>query len=113
MATLAQQCYTPIETKILNGEYKPGEKLGMQVRRVDLGIGLSPIREALSKMVSTGLVQAVLFVWGASLPHNTENVRRPQEAMVSLYKAMSCQFQYVFSKFAQIQNYLWLIDGAH
>jgi GntR family transcriptional regulator, carbon starvation induced regulator len=58
MATLAQECYTLIETKILNGEYKPGTKLGMQMLRDDLGMGLSPIREALSTMVSTGLVHA-------------------------------------------------------
>jgi GntR family carbon starvation induced transcriptional regulator len=58
MATLAQECYALIETRILNGEYRPGEKLGMQRLRDDLGIGLSPIREALSKMISSGLVQA-------------------------------------------------------
>jgi GntR family transcriptional regulator, carbon starvation induced regulator len=56
MATLAQECYGIIEAKILNGDYGPGEKLGMHRLREDLGIGLSPIREALSKMVTSGLI---------------------------------------------------------
>ncbi len=56
MSSLSQQCYEMIETKILSGEYGPGEKLGMERLKQDLGVGLSPIREALSKMVSSGLV---------------------------------------------------------
>ncbi len=58
MTTLVQKCQAIIESNILNGVYKPGEKLGMHRLRDELGIGLSPIREALSKLLSTGLIVA-------------------------------------------------------
>lgn len=57
MTTLGNQCYTEIEHKILSGEYAAGEKLGMHRLRGDLRVGLSPIREALSRLVNTGLVE--------------------------------------------------------
>lgn len=56
MSVLVHQCYAVIETKILYGQYRPGEKLGMHRLRDELGVGLSPIREALSKLVSSGLI---------------------------------------------------------
>ena len=59
MTTLGKHCYTEIEHKIIAGAYHAGEKLGMHRLQVDLQVGLSPIREALSRLVTTGLVEII------------------------------------------------------
>lgn len=56
-ATLAQQCYEQIQHDIISGSLKPGEKLKVSLIKNRLSIGQSPIREALSRLVSFGLVE--------------------------------------------------------
>ena len=54
--TLATDAYNQIKTIIFNGLIKPGEKLKGEYLKNKLGMGLSPIREALSKLSLTGFV---------------------------------------------------------
>lgn len=54
--TFTQQAYERIKDAIIEGTLKPGEKLKVQTFRDALAIGTAPIREALSQLVTTGLV---------------------------------------------------------
>lgn len=54
----AQQCYRLLQEEIINGTLKPGEKLKTEPLKERLSIGQSPIREALSRLVTSGLVVA-------------------------------------------------------
>jgi len=54
--TLATLCFKQIQEMILNGDLKPGEKLKGEYLKQTLNVGLSPIREALSKLAGTKLV---------------------------------------------------------
>lgn len=56
--TLSQYCYNALKDKIIRGELPPGEKLRMAKLTALLKVGPSPIREALSSLVSSGLIQA-------------------------------------------------------
>lgn len=55
-ATLAQQCYESLQDAIVGGELAPGQKLKMDSLKKRLSVGQSPIREALSRLVASGLV---------------------------------------------------------
>lgn len=54
--TLATDAYNQIKNIILDGGVKPGEKLKGEYLKNLLGMGLSPIREGLSKLSLTGFV---------------------------------------------------------
>lgn len=55
--TLALQCYDLIQDEILEGTFAPGQKLKIDDLKTHFSIGQSPIREALSRLVSSGLVE--------------------------------------------------------
>ncbi|MGE3954541.1 MAG: GntR family transcriptional regulator [Parachlamydiales bacterium] len=57
MKTLSERCRDQIEGAILSGELRPNEKLGMERLKAWLGVGYSPIREALASLVSKGFVK--------------------------------------------------------
>lgn len=54
--TFTQQAYEIIKDGIIEGQLKPDEKIKIISLKSKLGIGATPIREALSQLVSTGLV---------------------------------------------------------
>ncbi|HEY0220477.1 MAG TPA: FCD domain-containing protein [Afipia sp.] len=56
-ATLASVTYAKIRRDIIVGKLKPGAKLRMTEVCTRYGIGLSPLREALSRLGAEGLVQ--------------------------------------------------------
>jgi GntR family carbon starvation induced transcriptional regulator len=56
-STLAQQCYEQLYKEILDGILKPGEKLKVEPIKQRFDIGQSPVREALSRLVASGLVE--------------------------------------------------------
>ena len=56
-STLAQQCYDQLQDYIIDGVFSPGYKLRVEELKEQLGIGQSPIREALSRLVASGLVE--------------------------------------------------------
>lgn len=57
-STLAQQCYEQLQQEIIEGVLKPGQKLKVDPIKQRFSIGQSPVREALSRLVSFGLVTA-------------------------------------------------------
>lgn len=54
----ANQCYDEIQEHIINGTFEPGKKLKVEELKQQLDSGASPIREALSRLVTSGLVTA-------------------------------------------------------
>ena len=57
--TLALQCYDHLHDDIINGKLAPGQKLKIDLLKEQFGIGQSPIREALSRLASSGLVHVL------------------------------------------------------
>lgn len=56
-STLAHQCYDQITTQIINGKILPGKKLKIISLAKELNTGPTPVREALSRLSNTGLVE--------------------------------------------------------
>lgn len=54
--TLTGSVYGALRTAILNGDYKPNEKLRAETLRKQFDVGVSPIREALNRLLAEGLV---------------------------------------------------------
>ncbi|WP_051904137.1 GntR family transcriptional regulator [Neorhizobium vignae] len=57
--TLSERAAALIENDILSGIWSPGERLGVQALTERYGIGATPVREGLSRLVSRGLISAV------------------------------------------------------
>lgn len=55
--TLASNCFNQIRHLIISGQLKPGEKLKGEYLKELLGVGMSPIREALARLANTYLVE--------------------------------------------------------
>jgi GntR family carbon starvation induced transcriptional regulator len=58
-ATLASTVYERLREEILVAVLPPGEKLRVEPLRLRLGVGASPIREALNRLAAEGLVQQI------------------------------------------------------
>lgn len=56
--TLTEAAYEALRRDILSGSRKPGEKLGIDRLKTLYGIGPTPLREALQRLVAAGLVIA-------------------------------------------------------
>jgi GntR family carbon starvation induced transcriptional regulator len=54
--SLANQSYDSLKEAIIRGKFNPGEKLQIEKLKAFLKVGPTPIREALSRLVTTGLV---------------------------------------------------------
>ena len=54
--TLASSVYERLRQDVLTGELLPGHKLRIDALRLRYGVGASPVREALNRLVSEGLV---------------------------------------------------------
>ena len=57
--TLGSSAYEAIRSDIMEGRFEPGAKLQFDALRQRYGIGISPIREALSRLHSEGWVARV------------------------------------------------------
>ena len=57
--TLSQQAADHVRVAILNGSIAPGAKLHIQRLSAQFGLSAPPMREGLTKLASTGLVQAL------------------------------------------------------
>lgn len=55
--TFTNNCYRYLHQAIIKGNLKPGQKLLIEQLKLQLAAGSSPIREALSRLVSLGLVE--------------------------------------------------------
>lgn len=56
--TRASRVSAELRTAILRGEIEPGAKINLDQLRSRFGISLSPLREAISRLVADGLVEA-------------------------------------------------------
>lgn len=56
--TLVDQSYKSLKEKIIQGEFAPGEKLRIAKLKALLNTGPTPIREALSRLTFSGLIEA-------------------------------------------------------
>lgn len=54
---LSEQAHERIRRDILNGELFPGDKLQIEAMSERYGIGIAPVREALNRLSSEGLVE--------------------------------------------------------
>jgi len=55
--TISNDIYQQIRLDIINGEFVPGEKLQIKQMCARYHVGNSPLREALTKLAATGLIQ--------------------------------------------------------
>ena len=76
---LSEQAHERIRRDILNGELFPGEKLQIEGISDRYGIGIAPVREALNRLSSEGLVerksQRGFFVAGRALIVSNQRLR--------------------------------------
>jgi DNA-binding GntR family transcriptional regulator len=56
--SLVEQCYDLLQKEIIEGVLKPGQKIKVEPLKEQFLVGQSPIREALSRLVAVGLVEA-------------------------------------------------------
>jgi GntR family carbon starvation induced transcriptional regulator len=56
--TLAGQVEAQLRHEILHGTLAPGAKLNLDKLRVSMNVGLSPLREAVTRLVVEGLIEA-------------------------------------------------------
>lgn len=56
-ATLAEQAFVEIRRQLLSGTLVPGAPLRLEKLKRELGIGFTPLREALMRLSSEGLVE--------------------------------------------------------
>lgn len=55
--TMTYRCYEHIRDHILKGAYLPGKKLAVVALAKEIQVGPTPVREALSRLTQTGLVE--------------------------------------------------------
>jgi DNA-binding GntR family transcriptional regulator len=55
--TLSSQLVDRLREEILSGRWAPGSKLNVEKTRRILGVSLSPLREALARLIAAGLVE--------------------------------------------------------
>ena len=55
--TIAGQIEAQLRHDILHGILAPGAKLNLDKLRISMGVGLSPLREAVTRLVSEGLIE--------------------------------------------------------
>lgn len=57
-ATRASRVAEDLRRSILRGELAPGEKVNLDRLRAQFGVSLSPLREAISRLATVGLIQS-------------------------------------------------------
>jgi DNA-binding GntR family transcriptional regulator len=59
ITTIKEQVYNVIKDNILNGHFKPGEKLQEKKIAEDLNVSRSPVREAIKELIGEGLLESI------------------------------------------------------
>ena len=57
--SLAEQAYRHIRSKLSNGTFVPGEQLVNRVLATEIGVSVIPVREAINRLATEGLVEHV------------------------------------------------------
>jgi GntR family carbon starvation induced transcriptional regulator len=71
--TLSSYCCEQIKQLIMHGELKPGERIKGAYLKQLLGVGLSPIREALARLVTSGLI-----IWEDNLGFRVNSLKHKE-----------------------------------
>lgn len=56
---LTEQVYNVLRTKIINGEYSPGEKLDINKLSEKFGVSRSPVKDAINQLDYDGLIEII------------------------------------------------------
>lgn len=59
ITTIKEQVYNVIKDNILNGYFKPGEKLQENKIAEELNVSRSPVREAIKELIGEGLLESI------------------------------------------------------
>lgn len=94
---LPEKVYQSIRARIASGELQPGERLEFKKMSAELGVSTTPLREAMNKLASEGLVEL--------LPRLGALVKRmePQEA-VELFGLREAVEVYAAERAAQLMD---------
>jgi len=85
--TLAEKTYQRLRRRVLRGEFRPGEQLVNRVLAEEMGISMAPLREAIHRLATEGIVRHVPGA-GAFVPKLT---RRDLEELYILRESVeSC-----------------------
>jgi len=58
---LKEEVYDALHRQIIAGKYKPGDWLRQEDIATQMGVSMTPVREALDLLVSTGLAERVPY----------------------------------------------------
>ncbi|EPJ47630.1 MAG: GntR family transcriptional regulator [Osedax symbiont Rs1] len=81
--TLSSDLYGLIKSDIINGRFAPGDKLRTEVLRTLYQVGNSPLREALTRLAATGLINQ----------ENQRGFRIPPVSSADLQDICACRMQ--------------------
>lgn len=56
---LTDQVYNVLKSKIIDGEYMPGEKLDIHKLSDEFGVSRSPVKDAINQLVHDGLIEII------------------------------------------------------
>ena len=56
---LTEQVYDLLRTKIIDGEYQPGDKLDIYKLSDEFGVSRSPVKDAINQLVYDGLIEII------------------------------------------------------
>lgn len=92
---LSDQVYNVVLDRIMGGKYEPGQRLAILTLAGELGVSSTPIREALSRLVATGLVtrQSHKGFQVSAPPDSSEldSIMEARELLEPAVAAMACQ----------------------
>jgi DNA-binding GntR family transcriptional regulator len=108
--TIQDLVFTTLRDEILSGELEPGERLNTSQLSERLGVSRTPIREALNRLTSIGLVE--------NIPHRGAFVRKLSiEEIIEIYyiraalEGIAARLAARNLKQEEIQQLLHLCDG--
>ncbi|WDV46188.1 GntR family transcriptional regulator [Clostridiaceae bacterium M8S5] len=86
--TIKEQVYNIVKENILNGNFKPGERLQEKKIAEQLNVSRSPVREVLKELIGEGLLE--------SIPNKSIRVRKlSKKDIIDIY-----ELRYVMEKYA-------------
>jgi len=81
---LNEQAYVWVRDRLLDRQFGPGEKLSLQALADELGVSRSPVHQALTRLVSEGLVTASRRRGYAVRPITTRLMQETHDARLAL-----------------------------
>ncbi len=108
MPTRSSRSYVEIRRRLLAGDFAPGGRIEFKQLAADLGVSTTPVREAMSRLASEGLVRLVPRL-GAIVPQldreETEELYGVREAMET-HAAYKCATFMAPAHLAEVAGFL-------